>query len=86
MTLEQQQSLERELKGAMEWPDEATRPMRVQAAMANCLLALIDCQRKTSDRVKKLSWKFTTAMVALGAGGGTVATHWDVVSKIIFGN
>lgn len=82
MTVEQQKSLERELQGAMESGDEN----RIRCAQANILLALIDCQRKTAERVKKLSWKFTLAMTALGAGGGTVASHWGLISKIVFGN
>lgn len=82
MTIEQQESLKRELEGAMESGDDN----RIRCAQSNILLALMDCQRKTAERVKKLQWKFTLAMVALGAGGGTVASHWDLVSKLIFGN
>ena len=81
MTLEQQDSLKRELDGAMKSGDEA----RIRCAQSNILLALMDCQRKTADRVKKLSWKFTLAMMALGGAGGTVAGKWDVISKIVFG-
>lgn len=86
MTKEMQDALARELEGAMNWPDSNTRHERIMRAQANILISLMDCQRKTAERVKKIQWKFTTAMVALGAGGGTVATHWDVISKIIFGN
>ena len=82
MTLEMQKSLERELEGAMESGDEK----RICCAQSNILLALMDCQRKTAERVKKLTWKFTLTMTALGAGGGAVASNWKLVSKIIFGN
>lgn len=85
MTKEMQESLARELEGAMNWSDEETRSERIMRAQANILISLIDCQRKTADRVKKLSWKFTMAMVALGGAGGTVASKWDVISKIVFG-
>ena len=50
MTIEQQQQLERELDGAMKSGDK----QRIDCAMANILLALIDCQRKTADRVKEI--------------------------------
>lgn len=82
MTLEMQNALKRELDGAMESGDDK----RIRCAQSNILLALMDCQRKTSERVKRLQWKFTLVVFTLGAGGGTVASHWDVISKIIFGN
>ena len=82
MTLEQQESLKRELDGAMESGDEN----RIRCAQGNILLALMDCQRKTSERVKKIQWKFTLAIFAIGAGGGTAASHWDIIQKIVFGN
>ena len=50
MTLEQQESFKRELDGAMASGDKS----RIDAAMANILIALIECQRKTADRVKEL--------------------------------
>ncbi|MBR1921502.1 MAG: hypothetical protein IJ829_05815 [Kiritimatiellae bacterium] len=79
MTTEMQKSLERELADAKSADD-------VTKAQSHILLALMDCQRKTAERVKTLGWKFTVAMVALGAGGGVTAVKWEVVSKIIFGN
>lgn len=84
MTKEMQESLARELEGAMKWEDANTRPERIARAQSNILLSLMDCQRKTAERVKKLQWKFTLAVFTLGAGGGTVASHWDLISKIIF--
>ena len=50
MTEEQQDSLSRELEAAIESDDDA----RLTRAHSNILLALIDCQRKTADRVKEL--------------------------------
>ena len=79
MTTEMQKSLERELADAKSADD-------VTKAQSHILLALMDCQRKTAERVKTQGWKFTVAMVALGAGGGVTAVKWEVVSKIIFGN
>ena len=77
MTLEMQKSLEREL-------EDAKTPEDRSLAQSHILLAVMDCQRKTAERVKKLSWKFTMAMVALGAGGGTVASHWGMIKAILF--
>ena len=78
MTDEMQKSLERELK-------DAKTPEDVSLAQSHILLAVMDCQRKTAERVKSLGWKFSMAMVALGAGGGATAVKWDVVAKILFG-
>lgn len=36
----------------------------------------MDCQRKTSDRVKKLTWKL---LVALGGGGSVVGYIFDKI-------
>jgi len=78
MTDEMQKSLERELK-------DAKTPEDVSLAQSHILLAVMDCQRKTAERVKSLGWKFSMAMVALGAGGGATAVKWDVISRILFG-
>ena len=82
MTVEQQMSLKRELDGAIESGDAN----RISCAQSDILLAVMDCQCKLSTRVKKLQWKFTMAIFALGAGGGTVVSHWDIISRIVFGN
>ena len=65
MTYEMQEALKRELDGAMESGDEN----RIRCAQSNILLALMDCQRKTGDRVRKLTWKF---LAILSGGGGVV--------------
>jgi len=62
MTLEMQTALERELKDAKTPEDRAL-------AQSHILLALMDCQRKTAERVKKLSWKVISIALALGTGG-----------------
>lgn len=85
MTLEMEESLKRELEGAMGWPDANTRTERILRAHSNILLAVMSCSRKTGERVKRLQWKFTLAIFALGAGGGTVASHLGLVTKILFG-
>ncbi|MCQ2299969.1 MAG: hypothetical protein MJZ81_07600 [Bacteroidales bacterium] len=78
MTLEQQESLARELDGAMESGD----PKRITCAQSNILLSLMDCQRKTSERVKRLSWKFMVAMVALGSSLGFGVGKCELASVI----
>ena len=55
MTLELQQTLGRELDDATASGDAA----RIDRAHSNILLALIDCQRKTADRVKELHGEAT---------------------------
>ena len=50
MTIEQQESLSRELEAAVKSGDDKL----LDRAHSNILLALIDCQRKTADRVKEL--------------------------------
>ncbi len=73
MTREQKESLARELDGAMKSGDTD----RIRCAHANILLALMDCQMKTSDRVKKLTWKL---IAALSGGGGIIGYIADKIS------
>ena len=77
MTTEMQEHLERLL-------DSAKTPEEIDRAMIASMKALIDCQRKTAERVKTLAaerereserrkgalwlWRFLTATA--GAGGG----------------
>ena len=83
MTLEMEESLKRELDGAMNWPDADTRTERILRAHSNIMLASMSCQRKTGERVKRLQWKFTLAVFALGAAGGTVANHIDAIFGLL---
>lgn len=83
MTLEMEESLKRELDGAMNWPDADTRTERVLRAHSNILLANMACQRKTGERVKRLQWKFTIAIFILGVTGGTVINHIDFIIGLL---
>lgn len=78
MTEDQQRQIEREF-------EDAKTPDAYRLAQTHAILALVDCQRKTAARVKRLGWKFTVAMTALGAGGGVTAVKWDLISKLLFG-
>ena len=78
MTLEMQTALERELKDAKTPEDRAL-------AQSHILLALRDCQRKTAERVKKLSWKVISIALALGTGGGAALSNIDKVIRIFGG-
>lgn len=72
MTLEQQNMIERELT-------EAKTPEDVARAHTHALLALVDCQRKTAERVKKLSWKVFAVVFSGGGGAGVFITHLDKI-------
>lgn len=78
MTCEMQKALEREL-------NDADTPAKLSLAQSHILLALMDCQRKTADRVKKLSWKVIALTLALGGGGGAIATNLDKIVKAFGG-
>lgn len=50
MTIEQQEMIDREYKDALRANDD----QRILRAIGNATISLVDCQRKTSDRVKEL--------------------------------
>ena len=54
MTEEMQMVLEREMKDALAIEDPGRRSEAVITVMSHQLTALVDCQRKTSERVKSL--------------------------------
>ena len=80
--MEQQEYLSRDLEDAMSSGDER----RIDRAHSNILLALIDCQRKTADRVKDLvierdrarcrmegaKWLWGTLATVAASGGGAL--------------
>lgn len=72
MTFEMQNALERELK-------DAKTPEEVARAHTHALLALVDCQRKTAERVKRLSWKVFAVVFSGGGGAGVFLTHLDKI-------
>ena len=54
MTLELQETLEREMNDALALEEPSRRQDAVLTVLAHQNRALVDCQRKTSDRVKEL--------------------------------
>ena len=54
MTVEQQESLEMELADAQAIADPERRREAIEIVQCHMLHALVDCQRKTADRVKDL--------------------------------
>ena len=54
MTIEMQKALERELDDAKAIEDGARRHEALETVLCHELAALIDCQRKTAERVKDL--------------------------------
>ena len=85
MTLEMQQALERELNDAKALDDPERRHESIEMVQSHMLAALIDCQRKTAERVKdlvarayetkhkiqgaKILWALLRYAAAAGGGG-----------------
>lgn len=76
MTLEQQKQIENEFK-------DAETPEEISKAQTHAILALVDCQRKTGERVKKLSWKVFSIVFALGGTGGTVLSNLEKIKSML---
>ena len=88
MTAEMQSALTRELEDAQDIADPERRRDAVQTVQSHMLAALIDCQRKTADRVKEivaganaakyklegaqLAWRVFRYLAAGGAGAAIV--------------
>lgn len=88
MTQEMQNALERELKDAKSIEDPTRRHEAIEMVQSHMLAALIDCQRKTAERVKELVarsdeakhkiegakwlWTIIRYLVAAGAGGAVL--------------
>ena len=88
MTAEMQSALQRELEDAQDIADPERRRDAVQTVQSHMLAALIDCQRKTADRVKQIvenanatkykfegaqfAWRILQYLCAGGAGAAIV--------------
>lgn len=88
MTVEMQHALERELQDARTIEDPVRRHEAIVLVQSHMLAALIDCQRKTADRVKalveageatrhkvqgaKILWTILRYVAAAGSGASVV--------------
>jgi hypothetical protein len=88
MTEDLEKALKRELASAKAKPDPEERHEAILTAQANMLEALVECQRKTADRVKQivegsnaaryklegaqLAWRIFRYLAAGGAGAAIV--------------
>lgn len=88
MTQEMQDALERELNDAKSIEDPTRRHEAIEMVQSHMLVALIDCQRKTAERVKEIVakteeakhkiegakwlWSAIRYLVAAGAGGAVL--------------
>ena len=88
MTKEMQDALERELNDAKSIENPERRHEAIEMVQSHMLAALIDCQRKTAERVKELVarsdeakhkiegakwlWTLIRYLVAAGAGGAVL--------------
>lgn len=88
MTVEMQNALQRELDDAKAIEDPERRHEAIEMVQSHMLAALIDCQRKTAERVKELVskaeaaehkiqgaqwlWTIIRYLVAAGAGGAVL--------------
>lgn len=53
-------------------------------ALTLSMIALIDCQYKTAQRVKALTWKVIALSIGAGGGLGALSSHLNWL-KAIFG-
>jgi len=88
MTLEMQNALQRELDDAKSIENPERRHEAIEMVQSHMLAALIDCQRKTAERVKELVataeaarhklqganllWTALRYIVAMGGGAAVV--------------
>ena len=74
MTHEQQKQIEREF-------EDAKTPEEITKAQTHAILALVDCQRKTGERVKRLTWKLFAIVFGGGGSAGAILTHFDKIKS-----
>ena len=64
---------------------DAKTPEERDKALTLAMIALCDCQYKTAQRVKMLTWKVITLSLSLGGGLGAVVSNLDWL-KQFFGS
>ena len=78
MTLELKDALTREMNDAMEAGDEK----RINRAQNNMLIAMLDCQAKMAQRVKRIQWIVFTLLTG-GVGAVGLEAKFEIL-KMIF--
>ena len=86
MTKEQQASLQLELDDAYKIEDATARYAAVSLAQSHILLALMDCQRKTSERVKRIQVIVIGFLLGGGTCGAALAPWHKIVIALLGGN
>lgn len=59
----------------------AKTPEETDHALTSAMIALCDCQYKTAQRVKKLTWKVIALSLCSGSGIGVAMSHFDWLAK-----
>lgn len=78
MTIELQEALNKQMTDALDTGDTK----QIWKAYGNILSSLMDCQRKTAERVKKLSWKVFAVVFSLGGTGGALISNIDKLKQL----
>lgn len=63
----------------------AKTPEAKSDALTLAMIAMVDCQRKTAERVKSLRWKVICLALGTGGGVGAVVSNFKAVLSF-FGN
>ena len=59
----------------------AKSPEERDNALTLAMIAMIDCQYKTTQRVKALTWKVIAISLSAGGGIGAIATQLDWLKR-----
>ena len=62
----------------------ARTPEERDNALTLAMIAVVDCQYKTSERVKRLSWRVLSLALGTGGGLGAIASNWEHVKQLFF--
>ena len=62
----------------------AKTPEERDNALTLAMIAMIDCQYKTSQRVKDLKWKVIALSLGTGGGLGAIASNFEQIKQLFF--
>lgn len=63
----------------------AKTPEAKSDAQTLAMIALVDCQRKTAERVKALQWRTIALAIGSGTGIGAVASNFRWICSLFTG-